>query len=261
MSHLTDEQFEDILRDATRVPEHVEHCPLCRARLDEKRAIAQRVRTAFFSLEAPAALANRIRGGVAAPGGPAAAAQGRIRIIPAYIQRHLWSGLAAVAALLILAVPIGFYVSTSSQANAAPVALAEIHHANLQSLGQLVSSDDPNALCKYLENQVGQSPALVCPVSGMSMCGCCVRKFQGRPVASYVIQRNNTPISVIAVPQTPETLGLTPTNHRTTAARDIWQARHECCNIAAVRIGAYSYCAVGQVAQDELAVVLNALPE
>jgi anti-sigma factor RsiW len=260
MSHLTEELFEDILRDPAHLPEHVEHCPLCRARLDEKRALAQRVRRAFSALQAPAGLADRIRAGVAALGEPAAAAPQRARLIPLYIRRHLWSGLAAVAALLILAVPIGFYVGTGSQAQAAQVALEEIHHANLDSLGQLVNSDDPNALCRYLESQVGEGPALVCPISGTSMCGCCVRKFQGRPVASYVVKRNDIPISVIAVPQPPDALGLTRARQQTTAARNIWQARHECCNIAAVRLGAYSYCAVGQAPQEELAAVLNALP-
>jgi hypothetical protein len=92
------------------------------------------------------------------------------------------------------------------------------------------------------------------------MCGCCVRKFQDQPVASYVVKRNNIPISVIVVPQPPEALGLVPAQRRPAAARDIWQARHQCCNIAAIRLGGYSYCAVGQAAPEELAALLNALP-
>ncbi len=63
----------------------------------------------------------------------------------------------AAAAILIIAVPIGFYVGTSSRANAASVALAEIHHTNLDSLGQPVNNDDPSAMYAYLENQVGRS--------------------------------------------------------------------------------------------------------
>jgi hypothetical protein len=261
MSHLTGEQFEDMLRDGAQIPEHVDQCPLCRARLEEKRALAQRVRQAFLSLAAPAGLADQIRAGVGTPGEPSKAAAGsRVRLIPLYLQRHLWPKLAAVAALLALAVPIGFYVGTSSQANAAQVALVQIHHTNLDSLGQLVNSNDPNVLCEYLQDRVGHRPAMRCMGSGMNMCGCCVRQFQGRSVASYVIRSNNTPISVIAVPQPPETLGMTPAGHKTNTGRDIWHARHECCNMAAVRIGAYSYCAVGQVAQEELATILNALP-
>jgi anti-sigma factor RsiW len=261
MNHLTEEQFEDILRDAAHVPEHVDRCPLCRARLDENRVIAQRVPKAFLSVGAPPGLADRIRTGVAALAEPAATPRGRVRIIPFYIQRYLWPGLTAVAAILILGVPMGFYVSTGSQANAAPVALAEIHHTNLDSLGQLVSNDDPRALCKYLEDRVGHSPAMLCTGSGLDMCGCCVRKFQGRPVASYVVRSEHAPISVIAVPQSPEALGMTLAGSKTATARDLWQARHGCCNIASVRIGEYSYCAVGQVTQEKLAAVLRALLE
>ncbi|MCL5278352.1 MAG: hypothetical protein M1376_00400 [Planctomycetes bacterium] len=260
MSHLTEEQFEDLLQDAAHVPEHVNGCALCRARFDEKYAIVQRVRQASLSIQAPAVLADRIRAGVAALSEPAATAPGRVRLIPLCVRRHLWSGLAAAAAIVVLAIPIGFYVSTGSSAKAAPVALAEIHHANLGSLGQLARNDDPGALCEYLEKRVGHSPILLGTGSGVNLCGCCVRQFQGRPVASYVVKRANTPISVIAVPQSPEALGLAPTEHKTAAHRNVWQARHQCCNIAAVRIGRYSYCAVGQVAQEELTTLLNALP-
>ncbi len=259
MSHLTEEQFEDLLRDAAHFPEHVDGCPLCRARFDEKYAIVQRIRQASLSIQAPPVLADRIRAGVAALAEPAAAARGRVRLIPLQIRRRLWSGLAAAAAILAFAVPLGFYLTTGAPAHAAPVALEEIHHANLDSLGQLVSKDDPGAIGAYLENRVGHSPILLGTGSGLNLCGCCVRQFQGQPVASYVVERNNTPISMIVVPQPPEALGMTLTEHKTTAARDIWQARYQCCNIAAVRIGAYSYCAVGRVSQEELTVLLNAL--
>jgi len=259
MSHLTDEQFEDILHGNTSVPEHVADCAVCRARLEEKRAIAKRVRKAFDSIETPAALADRIRAAVASSQESSAPAQGRVRIISLHFRRHVLSSLAAVAAILIFALPIGFYVSTSSQANAAQVALAGIHHANLDSLGQLVSNDDPRVLREYLENQVGHSPAMMCTGSGLNMCGCCVRRFKGRPVASYVVQRERTPISVIAVPESPEALGMTPMGGKTIVGDDLWQAKHGCCNMASVRVGEYSYCAVGEVTQEELATVLGAL--
>ena len=260
MSHLTEEQFEDLLRDTAHVPEHVDGCALCRARFDEKYAIVQRVRKASLSIQAPSVLADRVRTGVAALGEPGAAARGRARLIPLHIRRRLWSRLAAAAAILVLAVPIGLYLTTGAPANAASVALEGIHHANLDSVGQLIGKDDPGALGAYLGNRVGHSPLLLGTGSGLNLCGCCVRQFQGRPVASYVVKRNNTPISVIVLPQPPEVLGMAPAKHKTVAQRDIWQGRHRCCNLAAVRIGEYSYCAVGQVTQAELAVLLNALP-
>ncbi len=261
MSHLTDEQFENILHAGESVPEHVAGCAICQARLEEKRAIAQRVRRAFSSIEIPPALAGRIRAAIAATSQePPATGRRGIHITPLQIRQHLWYGIAA-AAILVFALPIGFYVGTGSQANAAQVALAGIHHANLDSLGQLVNDDDPKILREYLENQVGHSPAMLCTGSGLNLCGCHVREFQGRPVASYVVKRANAPISVIAVPQSPEALGMTPAKNRITASRDLWQARHGCCCMAAVRINEYSYCAVGQVTQEELASVLNAVLE
>ena len=261
MSHLTDGQFEDVLNGNMSIPEHVAGCAICRARLEEKRAIAQRVRRAFDCVEVPPALAERIRATVAASREPPATVQGRVRIISLHIRQHLWYGIAAAAAILIFALPIGFYVGTGSQANAAQVALAGIHHANLGSLGQLVSNDDPRALRDYLGNQVGHSPAMMCTGSGLNMCGCCVRQFQGRPVASYVVQCERTPISVIAVPESPEALGMTPAGSKTPSGSDLWQAKHGCCRMASVRIGEYSYCAIGEVTQEELAAVLGALME
>lgn len=261
MNHLTDGQFEDILHGTMSIPEHVADCAICRARLEEKRAITLRVRKAFDSVETPAGLAERIRVAAAASQEPAVPARERARIIPLHLRRHVLSGLAAVAAVLVLALPIGFYVGTGSQANAAQVALAGIHHTNLNSLGQLVSNDDPRALREYLGNQVGHSPPMMCTGSGLNVCGCCVRQFQGRPVASYVVQCDRTPISVIAVPASPETLGMTPAGSKTTTGKDLWRAKHGCCRMAAVRVGEYLYCAVGDVTQEELAAVLGTLLE
>jgi anti-sigma factor RsiW len=259
MSHLTDGQCEDILHGSTSVPEHVAGCAICRARLEEKRAIAERVRRALGSIEAPPALAEQIRARIAAARGPSGLTRERVRIIPLYIRRHALSGLAAVAAIVICALAIEFYVDTGAQANAAQVALAGIHHANLDSLGQLVSSDDPRVLRDYLGDRVGHNPAMMCTGSGLNMCGCCVRQFQGRPVASYVVRSERTPISVIAVPEPPEALGMTPTGSKTASGGDFWQAKCGCCRMASVRIGGYSYCAVGDVPQEELAAVLGAL--
>jgi len=52
MSHLREGQFEDILQGRARVPEHVDRCPQCRARLEEKRALARRVHEAFSTIHA-----------------------------------------------------------------------------------------------------------------------------------------------------------------------------------------------------------------
>lgn len=261
MSHLTQEQFEDILQGGQKVPDHIDQCPDCRARLEEKRALAQRVRGTFSAIQAGADLTNRIRADVAAAGQAASAATARPRIIPLRFHRHIWSALAATAAVLIVAVSIAFYVSTGSKIKAAQTALVEIHQANLSSLAQPATGHDPNELGTFFQNKVGYSPVMPCAGAGMNACGCSVQEFCGRPVASYVVKGPNAPVSVIVVPHSPRALGMTPAKDEATAKRAIWQAACGNCNMASIRIGEYSYCAVGQVAQEELTGVLNALSE
>lgn len=258
MSHLTPEQFEDILQGRAGIPEHIAQCADCRARLAGQRALARRLRQAFSSIHAGPDLAGRIRADIAA-GRQAGAARGRPRIIPLHVHRYAWSALAAAAAILIVVASVTFYVDTGSQARAAQAALVGIHHVNLGSLDKLVKDEDPANLCKYLESEVGHSPAMVCTGSGLSMCGCCVRQFQGRPVASYVVEAENAPVSIIVVPHSPKALGMTPAPRGPAATRAVWQARCGGCNMASVRIGEYSYCAVGQVPQKALSGVLHNL--
>ncbi len=100
MSHLTQEQFEEILQGGGKVPEHMDQCPDCRARLEEKRALAQRVRGAFSTIHAGPDLINRIRADIAA-GQAACAERTWPRIIPLRFHRHLWSAIAAAAIILI----------------------------------------------------------------------------------------------------------------------------------------------------------------
>jgi len=41
MSHLTEEQLEDILQGRAEAPAHVDRCPPCRACLEEKQALTR----------------------------------------------------------------------------------------------------------------------------------------------------------------------------------------------------------------------------
>ena len=254
MSHLTEEQFEDIVRDGASTPEHVARCPECRARLDEKRALAHRLREAFSSIQAGPDLTSRIRADIAAT-------QVRPRTIPLRFHRHLRLGLGAAAAVVIAATFVAFYVSTGSQTKAAQAALVEIHQTNLSSLEQSANDPDPGRFAADVESKLGHRPAMPCAGCGLSACGCSVREFCGRPAVSYVVKGPNAPISVIVVPDSPKALGMTPATDKGRSGRAIWQSQCGGCNMASVRIGERSYCAVGQVPQEELANVLNALSQ
>ncbi len=249
MSHLTEEQFEDILQGNAGVPAHVDRCPDCRARLTEKRALARRVRQAFSSVQAGPDLTARIRADIAAAGRP--------RTIGLYAYRHTWSALAAAAVVAVVALLIGFHAATGSQARAAQAELVGIHRINLGSVEGSENGVEPDSIARCLESR-GCNPALPCTGSGV--CNCCTREFRGRSVVSYLVKGPSGPISIVVVPHQPRALGLTPARDgKAATGRAVWQGACENCNMASVRVGEYSYCALGRVSQKELAAVLDAV--
>ncbi len=259
MSHLTDEQFEDILQGRAEVPEHVDQCPQCGARLEEKRALARRVSRAFSSLHAGADLADRIRAGIAAAGGPAAGAEARPRVLPLRVRRHVWSGLALAAAILIVAIPRSLHLDTGSRVKAAQTALAGIHRTNLDSLEQLMEGEGSPQKCQCAAGQMEDGTVMPCCARGLCMCGCRMRDFQGRIVPSCVVEKPNTPpISVVLLPASPEDLGMTPVATRTASGQVIWHATCGACNMASVRLGTGSCCVIGEVPVENLVALLNA---
>ncbi len=79
---------------------------------------------------------------------------------------------------------------------------------------------------------------------------------------SYLIKGPSGPISIVVVPHRPKALGLTPMRDGAAVARrTVWQGACESCNMVSVRIGEYSYCALGQVSPKELAGVLDTVLE
>ncbi len=261
MSHLTDEQFEDILQGRSEAPEHVDQCPECQDRLREKRALARRVSQAFSSIRAGADLADRIRAEIAAAH-PATGTQARPQIIPLRTRRHLWSGLAIAAAILIVALPRSLHLDTAARVTAAQTALAGIHRINLDSLEQLMEDKGSGKQCRCLAGRMQDGTAMPCCTRGLCMCGCRMRDFQGRSVPSCVIEKPDTPpISVILVPESPEALGMTLDTGKTVAGQAIWHATCGACNMASVRMGPGSCCVIGDVPQENLVALLNAFEQ
>jgi anti-sigma factor RsiW len=262
MSHLTDEQFEDILQGRAEAPKHVDECSECRDRLGEKRALAHRVNQAFSSIHAGAGLADRIRAQIAAAGQSTAGTKAGSRVLPLRARRHIWSGLAIAAAILIVAIPRSLQINTSSGVKAAQTALAGIHRINLDSLEQLMEEESSGKQCQCLAGRTDGGMAMPCCKRGLCMCGCRMRDFQGRVVPSCVIEEPNTPpISVVLVPESPEALGMTLGTSKTVTGQAIWHATCGACNMASVRAGASSCCVMGDVPTENLVALLNAFEQ
>jgi anti-sigma factor RsiW len=247
MTHLTDEQFEDVLAGAAE-PSHLAECGECRARLAERRAVRDRLRASFASVRPSAALADRVRQAAA---GPAA-------VVSIQHKRRMarlgWETLAAAAAVLVaVSIPAILYLTTPREA-AAQEELAQIHEHNLMAHNEFYADADPAKIAEYLKTQLGFQPATPRPGQGLAMRGCCVTHFKGQEVGSYVVDTPRGPISIIVVPQNPKALGLTQTVQA--GGQEFWTGGFATNNLVVARRGAYSYCAVGEVPHDLLTQVL-----
>jgi len=254
MNHLTDEQFEDLLQGGATEPAHLAECRACRDRLAEHRAVRARLRSSFASVRADAALAERIRRSVGEPRPAAAPRSLRRPSRVHHLSRFAWAGLAAAAAVIVAAaIPAILYFTAPSMAVAAQAELVRIHEGNLAAHHEFYTDADPAKLADYLKTHLGFEPATPRLGQGMAMRGCCVAYFRGSAAGSYVVDTPRGPISIIVVPQTPESLGLgrVPGDGRT-----CWAGAFATNHIVAVRLGDYSYCAVGEVPQDLLTAIL-----
>jgi len=259
MSHLTNEQFEDIIQGNISPPEHLDKCPDCQNLLMEKKALAERLRLAFASVRANPGLEDRIRSQInqVAPSSQTAVpARNAWRV---HFRKRVWPGLAAAAALLVVLVPLSFYFSSTSQANAAQAELVKIHYQGIGPHGDFYTDAEPENLAEYFKAQLGFIPAFPRLGQGMSLRGCCVKHFRGEMVGSYVVDTPEGVISVIAVTDTPKSMGLTQMPEQEGSDQIFWQGSFARCSMIVVRLGNYSYCAVGEVSHDLLTDLLGRL--
>jgi glycosyltransferase A (GT-A) superfamily protein (DUF2064 family) len=245
MTHLTDGQFEDAVQGKAAEPAHVAECQACRDRLAERRAVRGRLQSAFGSVHAGRALAERIGRSVAESRPPS-----RIH----HLSRRAWATLGAAAAVLVLAIPALMYFGTPNSAVAAQMELARIHERNLTAHHEFYSDADPAKIADYLKTQLGFEPATPRLGQGMAMRGCCVAYFRGQAVGSYVVETPRGPISIIVVPQTPTDLGMTETFE--SGGKTLWIGAFARNSMVAFRLGGYTYCAVGEVPNDLLTPIL-----
>jgi len=259
MNHISDEQFEDILQGKDADHAHLRQCQSCRDRLAEKRAIAERLRSAFGSVHAGPELAGRISQKLGTTTGSAASYGPAKRVLLDRHRRPLWPAFAAAAVIMIVLVPLSMHFGTSSTAKAAQAELVGIHRENLGPDREFFSDAEPEKLAEYFKSELGFSPALPCTGQGMAIRGCCVAHFRERIVGSYVVDTPQGVISIIVVTDTPRSLGMKRMSERTGSGQTCWKASFARCSMVTIRLGDYSYCAVGEISHEYLLELISRL--
>ncbi len=278
--HASDEQLEAVLQGWAQ-DKPVCTCEDCRCRLERMRQVRGRVQKAFACTCASDDLKDRVRSALqtqkhgqdmAALRGPQGGEQRRAannghgarKLLAAHpLVRRLAPVLMAAAAVLIVAVPLAIMFTSSPEAQAAPPAAKEligIHAANLTESHDghgFVASDDPAALAEHFRNQLGFVPAMPKLDQGLKMRGCCVAHFQGKAVGSYVVNTPKGPISIIVVPETPQAMRFC--DKRQQDGQTYYTCAFEHNRLAMVRLGDYTYCAVGQIDHQHLIDLLDKL--
>jgi len=259
MKHLTDEQFEDIMQGEDTDLTHLRQCQYCQNLLAEKQAVAARLRSAFKSVKANADLVNQIRSQINQSCETAETVKSIQHTWTARLHHKLWPVLAAAAAILVILVPLSLYFGAPPAARAAQAELVKIHNHNLSPDHEFYSDADPEKLAEYFKSELGFSPAFPCTGHGMAIRGCCVAHFRGQVVGSYVVDTPRGVISIIVVTDTPKDIGMTHMPEEIGYEQSFWKSSYAQCNMVTVRLGDYSYCAVGETSHKHLQELLSRL--
>jgi hypothetical protein len=251
VNHLTEEQFEDVIKGSIPEPEHVSDCEQCRNVLAQKRALANRLRAAFTTIKPNKDLANNIRTKLISSAK-----------VPEKTQHDKWFRIIsfktiawpAAAAVLLIAIILGTYVINPPAAIGAPAELVKIHQHNLSDNHEFYSESDSEKLAEYFKDKLGFSPSMPALGRGMEIRGCCVRHFRGRIVGSYVVDTPRGVISVIVVTDEPHTLGMGKGFEY--QGQTFYKSSFAKCDMVATRLGDFSYCAVGEITHECLTELL-----
>jgi hypothetical protein len=256
MNHLTGEQFEEIMMSDSPRPAHLADCAECRERLAEKEALANRLRSAFGAVKGSEELTEQIRRQVNLRSTATEfTASGPLLRIRSHWRR--WLAIGSVAAALAIAGPIVFYRTASSPVAAARAELVQIHQDNLSGRHEFHSETDPDKLTQYFKDKLGFTPYMPLPDQGMALRGCCVRHFRGQIAGSYVVDTPGGVISIVVVTDPAESFGTGGRFERDGYV--FWKSSFAMCDMVTVRLGDYSYCAVGETSHEYLTELLSRL--
>ena len=256
MSHLTDEQLEEIIQDDSLAFEHLDSCQLCKQRLAEKRALTDRLKLAFSKVEMATELEQRIRTQLNI--NSKTSSEPKIKILDFRAHWKSISAIAAAAIILIVAVPVSMRLMTP--ALAAQAQLVQIHEHNMSGSHEFYSESDPAKLAQYLKGKLGFTPSMPTPGRGLALRGCCIRHFRGKVVGSYVVETPEGIVSVIVVTDTPKSMGMK--RNSKLKGRTFWEGSFAKCEMVTVSLDGLSYCAVGEVSREYLTdLLLQLLPD
>ena len=249
MNHLTNEQLEDIMQGNDIDLTHLSQCQDCQDRLAEKQAIAARLHSAFASVKADTGLADRIRCQINQSSEAAETVKPIQHTWSTRLHHKLWPALAAAAAIIVVLIPLSFYVMTPSAAKAAQAELVMIHQQNLSPHREFYNNADPEKLAEYFKDKLGFAPAFPCTGQGMEIRGCCFAHFKGQIVGSYVVDTPRGIISIIIVTDTPRQMGMTRMPRKKGYEQSLWKSSYAQCNMVTVRLNGNSYCAIGEISK------------
>lgn len=95
------------------------------------------------------------------------------------------------------------------------------------------------------------------PAQGLALRGCCVRYFRGRVAGSYVVETPDGIMSIVVVSDSPESLG--PARKIQRGGYTFLESSFAKNNMVILRLGDYSYCAVGEISHAYLTELLERL--
>ena len=259
MNHLTDEQLEEIMLAESAGPAHLADCAECKERLAEKEALANRLRSAFGTVKGSEELAEQIRRQVnlRSTATEFTASRPLLRIRSHWRR---WLAIGSVAAALAIAGPIVFYLTIPSSVVAAQAELVQIHEDNVfgrHGRHEFHSETDPDKLAQYFKNKLGFIPYMPLPDQGMALRGCCVRHFRGQIAGSYVVDTPSGIMSIVVVTDPAESFGTSGRFEQDGYV--FWKSSFAMCDMVTVRLGDYSYCAVGETSHEYLTELLSRL--
>jgi len=253
MNHLSENEFEDIIRQSIPEPEHLSECDRCRKLLAEKKAVANRMRSAFSSIKANKKLVDNITNQISSKEISSRFHQVGILKKIAF-KKIVWP---AAAAVFLTAAILGIYVVGPSPAMAARAELVKIHRHNLSDAHEFYNESDPEKLAGYFKDKLGFAPSMPALGKGMALRGCCVRHFQGQIVGSYVVDTPQGVMSVVVVTDKPESLGIS--GKFKYGGRAFYKSSFAKCDMVSTRLDNYSYCAVGEISYEYLTDLLARL--